>query len=191
LLLGLDQLTAPLFARIFALIDQNQGRVGNPDLGFYQLGPDENSMPVGLRDVTSGDNGFNGVAGFSAGTLYDQATGWRTPDIDQLIAAWKNDVKPPPIPVKLAAAPKKLNLGKAVFGVTGDTTKAKLVTITNPAGASGKLVTFDSISADKPACSASIQRLPTDAARRSRPAITVKFPSPIRPMRRRRRSATW
>jgi hypothetical protein len=149
---GGTSLGAPLFAGIATLIGQNQGeRIGNADWGLYQLGPDENSSSVGLRDVTSGDDSFDGVSGFSAGPGYDQVSGWGTADIADLITAWKNDVKPSPIAVTLAASPRKLNLGKAVFGVTGATTKAQIVTITNPGGTHGMPVAFTSITADQPA----------------------------------------
>lgn len=149
---GGTSLSAPLFAGIAALINQNQGgRIGNADWGIYQLGPVENSSSVGLRDVTSGDNTFDGVPGFSAGPGYDRVTGWGTPDIDQFVAAWKDDVKPAPITVTLAASPKKLNLGKAVFGATGATTEAQILTITNPGGVHGMPVAFTSIAADQPA----------------------------------------
>ena len=148
---GGTSLTAPLFAGILTLINQNQGeRIGNADYGLYQLGPVENSSSVGLREVISGDNSFNGVPGYSAGPGYNRATGWGTADIADLITAWKTDVKPAPITVTLAASPKKLNLGKAVFGATGATTKAQIVTITNPGGAHGMPVAFTSIAADQP-----------------------------------------
>ncbi len=169
---GGTSLAAPLFAGIFALIDQNQGRVGNPDYGFYQLGPSENSSSIGLRDVTSGDNGFNGVPGFSAGPLYDQVTGWGTPDIDQLVAAWKT-VKPPPVPVTLGVAPKKLSLGKAIFGVTGATTKAQVMTVSNPGGANGQLVNFTSITADHPEFSLS-EAIPNGCGASLAPAKSCK-----------------
>lgn len=149
---GGTSLGAQLFAGIATLINQNQGgRIGNADWGIYQLGPNENSSTVGLRDVTVGDNSFNGVIGFSAGPGYDRVTGWGTADIDQLVTAWKSDVKPVPVRVTLAATPKSLNLGKAVFGVTGATTKARVVTISNPGGANGMPVTFTSINSDQPA----------------------------------------
>jgi len=149
---GGTSLGAPMFAGIAALINQNQGgRIGNADWGLYQLGPNQNNSTVGLRDVTSGDNHFNGVAGFSAGPGYDQATGWGTPDIDQLVAAWKSAVKPPPVPVTLGVRPRKLGLGRAVFGASGATTRARIVTITNPARRAGMTVTLTSIETDQPA----------------------------------------
>ena len=42
----------------------------------------------GIRDVTTGDNGFNGVPGFSAATGFDKATGWGTVDIGVFVPAF-------------------------------------------------------------------------------------------------------
>jgi hypothetical protein len=40
---------------------------------------------AGLRDVTTGNNTFNGVTGFSAVQGYDQATGWGSADITTFV----------------------------------------------------------------------------------------------------------
>ena len=42
----------------------------------------------GIRDVTAGDNAFRGVAGFSALTGFDKATGWGTVDIGVFVPAF-------------------------------------------------------------------------------------------------------
>jgi len=63
------------------------GRVGNLNSGVYQLNQ-INAAAAGFRDVTSGSNGFNGVAGFPAGPGYDQSTGWGTIDISGFVSAF-------------------------------------------------------------------------------------------------------
>ena len=40
-----------------------------------------------FHDITSGNNSFGGLTGFSAGTGWDAATGLGTPDVANLITA--------------------------------------------------------------------------------------------------------
>ncbi len=87
--IGGTSLAAPMWAGISRLIAQSAGdRLGNINPRIYQLGPLENTSPVGLRDVTIGSNDFNKVIGFVAGPLYDRASGWGTADIAQLVSAF-------------------------------------------------------------------------------------------------------
>ena len=44
-------------------------------------------MPVGIVDVTSGDNSFDGVTGFSALPGYDMASGVGTIDSNKFVRA--------------------------------------------------------------------------------------------------------
>jgi subtilase family serine protease len=53
----------------------------NPQL--YSLGA--NNTP-GFRDVTTGNNGFNGIPGYNATAGWDFASGWGTPNLGSLIA---------------------------------------------------------------------------------------------------------
>jgi hypothetical protein len=50
----------------------SNGRLGDIDGRICQLGP--LGSLAGFRDVTSGNNNFNGVTGFNAVHSYDQAT---------------------------------------------------------------------------------------------------------------------
>jgi subtilase family serine protease len=80
---GGTSIGAPVWAGIEQLISQVAvGRAGNINVGLYALG---NAHDPGIRDVTSGNNGFNGVKGFDATVGYDKATGWGTPDIDLFV----------------------------------------------------------------------------------------------------------
>jgi subtilase family serine protease len=80
---------APAWAGISELISQANGApIGNLNAKIYQLGAKADAATTGIRDVTSGDNSFNGVAGFSAGPGYDKASGWGTVDIGAFVPAF-------------------------------------------------------------------------------------------------------
>jgi subtilase family serine protease len=67
----------PLFAGVLALATQvHGGPLGSVNDALYQLGPV--GAGAGLVDVTSGDNSYAGVPGFSAGPGFDIASGWGT-----------------------------------------------------------------------------------------------------------------
>jgi kumamolisin len=84
--LGGTSIAAPFWAGLVALLNQGLGRnVGylNPLL-YAKLGP------AGvLRPITEGNNGGNGVPGYSAGPGWNAVTGWGTPDGRKLLAALK------------------------------------------------------------------------------------------------------
>ncbi|HET8751778.1 MAG TPA: S53 family peptidase, partial [Gaiellaceae bacterium] len=87
-LVGGTSEATPEFAGIVAMADQ----VAHHDLGLingnlYHLGYGANS---GLVDVTSGDNSFAGVTGYSAGPGYDLASGLGTIDASKFVPALAN-----------------------------------------------------------------------------------------------------
>jgi len=85
---GGTSLGAPIWAGISKLLAQESGRrVGNIDTRLYNLAR-SGGASAGLRDVTSGNNSFNIVAGFSAAIGYDQASGWGTVDIAKFVQAF-------------------------------------------------------------------------------------------------------
>ena len=87
--IGGTSVGAPAWAGISQLISQSKGGpIGNLNTRIYQLGAKADSATTGIRDVTSGDNSFNGVAGFSAGAGYDKASGWGTVDIGVFVPAF-------------------------------------------------------------------------------------------------------
>jgi kumamolisin len=83
----------PMWAGIFALIDQARGGQGisNGAERLYQLGA---TSGMGFKDITSGSNGsdgtngVSGAPGYAAGPGWDFATGWGAPNIQQLISQW-------------------------------------------------------------------------------------------------------
>ena len=135
--LGGTSIGTPIWAGITELLTQKLGqRVGNLNPTLYQLGQKADPA-AGLRDVTSGDNGFprTGVAGFSAGPGYDLATGWGTPDIATFIAAFAAQGTSPPVavPAQLKVTPGTLTFGKSVvLGNVGAPSTPKSIALTNP-----------------------------------------------------------
>ncbi len=75
---GGTSLAAPIWAAMQALVG---GFQGNLNYAFYGSGG-----PPGVRDVTTGNNSFDGVTGFAAQVGYDQATGFGSVDIAQYVA---------------------------------------------------------------------------------------------------------
>jgi len=82
---------APQWSGIIADINQAVShQVGFLNNRLYKLGT-HGKLP--FHDITIGDNGFNGVTGFSAGPGYDLATGWGTPNFGNILAALLGDME--------------------------------------------------------------------------------------------------
>jgi subtilase family serine protease len=78
----------PAWAGISQLIAQRtSGRLGNIDVRLYGMSS-SGGQPAGIRDVTTGSNGLDGVEGYSAGPGFDLTTGWGTPDIATFVNAF-------------------------------------------------------------------------------------------------------
>ena len=88
---GGTSLSAPLWAGFSRVIAQQAGntRLGNLNPIIYQLA-NQQYATAGFHDVTIGNNGYNGMPGFSAGPGYDQATGWGTVDFNVFANAATN-----------------------------------------------------------------------------------------------------
>ena len=79
---------SPIFSGIVALADQVAGhRLGDINGALYELGLGRHAERAGIVDVTSGDNSFGGVTGFSAAPGYDLASGWGTIDAPDFVRA--------------------------------------------------------------------------------------------------------
>lgn len=97
-IIGGTSLAAPVWAGISKLIQQKTGaRLGNVDTKVYNLASASQSTN-GFRDVTTGNNNFNGVTGFNAATGYDQVTGWGTVDINKFVTSYSGTSSPTPTP---------------------------------------------------------------------------------------------
>ena len=89
--IGGTSASSPSFAGIMALVVQKTGqRQGNANLRFYQLGTAQYGQGgrAVFHDATVGNNTVPGVAGFSCGTGYDQATGLGSVDASALVNGW-------------------------------------------------------------------------------------------------------
>ena len=85
--------SSPTFASMMALVVQKNGLQGNANPVFYSMAQNQfNGTGIGIfHDVTAGDNGVPGITGFTAGTGYDQASGWGSPDVAKLVNIWNNN----------------------------------------------------------------------------------------------------
>jgi subtilase family serine protease len=94
--IGGTSLAAPLWAGFSRVIAEQAGdtRLGNLNPIIYQLAGQKGAT-AGIRDVTIGNNGYNGVAGFAAGPEYDQTSGWGSVDFDVFADAVTNLLNPP------------------------------------------------------------------------------------------------
>jgi subtilase family serine protease len=96
--IGGTSIAAPILAGLMSVVSQSAGgRVGNPNPRVYQLGAMHDTSRSGLRDIVSGNNGFNGVSGFVAEPGYDQASGWGSIDMATFVAAFA-PASPTPTP---------------------------------------------------------------------------------------------
>jgi subtilase family serine protease len=76
---------APQWAGIAALADQAAGRrLGLLNNSLYEMGRGEDGGGA-FHDITSGNNSFGGVAGFSATPGWDAVTGLGTPNVAKLV----------------------------------------------------------------------------------------------------------
>lgn len=111
-------LAAPLWAGITKDIEAEIGALGSINPTVYQLANQQfggSAIPNGFHDVTSGDNSFNGVTGFTAGPGYDEATGWGSVDFSVFEIAFTSN-KPSPTPTPTAtttvtSSPASVNFG--------------------------------------------------------------------------------
>lgn len=87
---GGTSLGAPVWAGITELLVQSNHnkRVGTINPRLYVLGNKRDTQATGIRDVTTGNNDFNGVTGFDAVPGFDLASGWGTPDIATFVSAY-------------------------------------------------------------------------------------------------------
>lgn len=85
-LFGGTSVGSPQWSAILAIADQKAGH----DLGFinkalYHIGQATPHYAASFFDVTSGNNSFGGVTGYSAGPGWDPTTGLGSPDTAQLV----------------------------------------------------------------------------------------------------------
>jgi subtilase family serine protease len=77
---------SPQWAGILAIAGQKAGyNLGFINEAVYRIGQAPPHDAVSFFDVTSGNNSFGGVTGFSAGPGWDAATGFGSPSANQLV----------------------------------------------------------------------------------------------------------
>ncbi len=102
--IGGTSLSAPLWAGFSVVIGQIVGnRLGNLNQIIYPLA-NTSYATAGFHDITSGNNNYNGVSGFTAGPGYDQATGWGSIDFNVFAGAVKNFLSPSSSPTRTPTA---------------------------------------------------------------------------------------
>ena len=125
-----------MWAGIAKLAAQVDGaRLGSMNPQIYTLGALEDETASGVRDVTIGNNSFNGVTGFNAVVGYDQATGWGSVDMATFVNAFtsSNGATPTPTPAPVSGPMTVMPVGMS-FGLhkLGTVSKARIVTVVNP-----------------------------------------------------------
>lgn len=130
--IGGTSIGAPAYAGISQLISQQNGSpIGNLNSRIYQLGAEHSGATTGIRDVTSGNNAFNGVAGFSAGPGYDKASGWGTVDMGLFVPAYLGKSVGGPTPTPTATAtPSSTATATATVAATSTATPTSTATAT-------------------------------------------------------------
>ena len=133
--IGGTSISTPVWAGIAKLISSKliaqskSGRLGALNARIYQLGSIANAAQSGLRDVLTGSNGFNGVAGFTAGAGYDLTTGWGSPDVQTFETAFLTAATP------TATATPTTSISFVGAGpLTDSSTALTTVTVSRPAG---------------------------------------------------------
>lgn len=132
---GGTSIGTPIWAGISKLVAQQTGlRQGNMDPLLYDLGRGSSVF----HDITLGNNNFNGVKGYSAGTGFDLVTGWGTPDIANLVSAAATLEESGIIPVNAALriTPRVIGFPRQiVLGTNGSTSPPRYLVLFNPKNA--------------------------------------------------------
>jgi len=169
-------LAAPLWAGVGKDLEEMYGRIGplNPaiyTLANQQYGP--SGTANGFHDITSGNNSFNGVTGYSAGTAYDQASGWGSIDFAVFAAAFQNAV---PVPTTMVlGSPTTVNFGNVDASSSSKPRKVLFINRGTNAAFLGMVTVPTGFSLTADACSN--QTVPA----RKDCAVMVEF-SPLTPM---------
>jgi hypothetical protein len=163
--IGGTSVGAPLWAGFVTVIGQMaNNRLGTLNPIIYSLANTSYSS-AGFHDITSGNNGYNGVPGFNAGPGYDQTTGWGTIDFNRFASAVKNYVAInfSPTPVRTATpnptgspTPASTITFVGAGPLADSSTAVTTVTISLPSGVQAgdtllaQIVVYDGSAADVP-----------------------------------------
>lgn len=136
----------PTWAGIMALVNQRYASAqGNANTTLYALlGRQFTGGTAVFHDITSGNNSVPGLAGYTAGTGYDEASGIGSPDANLLVQHWTDAALPvtgtPSMALTLSASTSSVQTGspaqvQAVITIGGTFKSAVALAVTGaPAG---------------------------------------------------------
>lgn len=86
-LIGGTSAATPQWAAIDAIANSDDGNLGYLTPRLYEIyrGVSGTSYAADFHDITTGDNSFGGITGYSAGTGWDAASGLGTPNVTNLV----------------------------------------------------------------------------------------------------------
>jgi Pro-kumamolisin, activation domain len=118
--------SSPTFASMMALVVQKNGPQGNANPVLYSMARNQfNGTGLGIfHDVTNGNNSVPGITGFTSGTGYDQASGWGSPDVNQLVKFWNNNAGQPDFTINASPSSR-------IVAQSSSTTFTAIVTAVN------------------------------------------------------------
>jgi pseudomonalisin len=104
---------APSFAGVMALVvEHSAARQGNANTTFYSLAGKQRAGGASVfHDITSGNNGVPGEAGFAATVGYDQAAGLGSVDASALVSHWRDAAATPSFHLAAASASLPVTVG--------------------------------------------------------------------------------
>jgi subtilase family serine protease len=85
--IGGTSAAAPQWSAIDAIANQADGQLGFLTPRLYQIYDNASTYATAFHDITTGNNSWGGVTGYSAGPGWDAATGIGTPDVSNLVTA--------------------------------------------------------------------------------------------------------
>lgn len=84
-IVGGTSVSCPMFAAIVALANERRAQLGRPPVAGLVERLYGGHPNAGFRDITVGDNSFNGVPGYAAAPGWDACTGWGSVDATAFI----------------------------------------------------------------------------------------------------------
>lgn len=84
-IVGGTSVSCPVFAAVVALANQRRAQHSLPPLANFTPQLYRQPAQTGFRDITVGNNTFNGVKGYDAGPGWDACTGWGSINATQFI----------------------------------------------------------------------------------------------------------
>jgi len=180
--IGGTSLSAPIWAGFSRVIAQKAAttRLGNFNSIIYGLANSQYAT-AGFRDVTSGNNNFNGVSGFTAGPGYDQTTGWGTIDFNTFATAVKGWLAASPTPTA-TSTPTATATATATRTATATATPTRTATATatstaTPTSTATRTATATATPTSTPTRTATATATPTRTATATASATATATPT--------------